>query len=337
MRKISLLGLALAALLMVSCQDSKTETPAAEPVSVTKTVGISKFVSHPALDAVEQGIQDELKAEGLDVNFDLQNANADSNSAASIAAKFKSDKVDIAVGIATPTAQALVQTLTDIPVIFSAVTDPVSAGLVTSLSAGNGNVSGLSDMSPVKEQIAFLVKLDPSVKTLGMVYTGGEANAVVLEELAAQACKDLGLGFVPVSIVNSAEVKSATESIVGKVDAFYIGVDNTVVSAIAALTDVAATNKKPVMSADPSSAHDVEVLAAWGFDYYKMGRATGRMIGEIFGGTDISTIPTRFMTDVQDISLLINLDSAAKLGITIPEDLVNSASTIIKDGMLTEK
>lgn len=299
-------------------------------------IGISKIVSHPALDAVERGIQDELKAEGVDARYDLQNANGDINTAASIANKFKSENVAIAVGIATPTAQALVNTIKETPVVYAAVTDPVGAGLVASLDSGGPNVTGVSDLTPVKQQIDFLTQLVP-IKRLGHVYSSGEANAVTLAKLAEQACKELGIEFVPATVTNSAEVKQATETIAGKVDGIYVSTDNTVVSALSALTDVAMKHGIPVMSADPSSAEKMDVLAAWGFNYYKMGRVTGRMIGEILGGKKTADIPARFMTDPTDVDLLINLDVAKRLGITVPERMLGLANSVVRDGKLIKK
>lgn len=336
MKKIvsAVLAAALAAALLVSC--AKTQEPAA---GAKITIGISKIVSHPALDAVEKGIQDSLKELKVDAAFDLQNANGDPNTAASIANKFKSDKVAVAVGIATPTAQALVKAFADVktPVVYSAVTDPVDAGLVASKDAGGEYVTGISDMTPVKSQLEFLVKLDPKVKKVGMVFTGGEANAVVLKNTAEAAAKELGLTLVGASIANSAEVKSAAESIADKVDAFYVSTDNTVVSAIAALTEVAKAKKKPVISADPSSSEKVEVLASWGFNYYKMGLATGRLIKQILDGKKTADFPVQYMTDAKDVDILINLDSAKALGIVVPQDVIDGASIVVKDGAATAK
>lgn len=299
-------------------------------------IGISKFVTHPALDAVEKGIQDELKAEGIDASYDLQNANGDMNTAAQIADKFESEHVTVAVGIATPTAQALVNKIKNIPIVYSAVTDPVGAGLVASTEHGGANVTGVSDLTPVKQQIELLLKIKP-IKRLGMVYTSGEANAVELAKLAREACKELGIEFVSQTVTNSAEVMPATQSIVGRVDGIYVSTDNTVVSALPSLLDVAMKAGVPVMSADPSSATSLPVLAAWGFDYYKLGRATGRMIIEILHGKKTSEIPTRYMTSASDVNLLINLDVAKKLGLTVPKDIVDSATEIVQNGQLTQK
>jgi putative ABC transport system substrate-binding protein len=299
-------------------------------------IGISKIVSHPALDAVEQGIQDQLKDMGYDLEYDLQNANGEVSTAASIANKFKSEHVRIAVGIATPTAQALANALHDITVVYSAVTDPVDAGLVDSFDRGGKNITGVSDMTPVRDQIKFLNRIK-KINRLGHVYSSSEANAVRLAGMAKDACDALGIEFVPATVTNSAEVKQATQTIINRVDGIYVSTDNTVVSALAALTEVALENKVPVMSADPSSAEKFDVLAAWGFDYYKMGRATGRLIARLLKGEKPENIPTIFMTDPSDIDLLINLDVAKKLGLSFPQDVIDSASKIVENGKLITK
>lgn len=300
-------------------------------------VGVSKIVAHPALDAIEQGMQDELKDLGFGkISYDFQNANGELSTAASIAQKFKADKVNIAVGIATPASQALVNALDEIPVIYAAVTDPVDAGLVSSFTRGEKNVTGVSDMTPVKDQITFLMKLK-KIKTLGHIYASHEANAVTLAKMAKKACQELGVEFVETTVSNSSEVKQAAQSIAGRVDAFYLSTDNTVISALSAVADVAKANKIPIMSADPSSAEKFEVLAAWGFDYYKMGRATGRLVSRILNGEKPENIGTVFMTDPSDVDLLINLDVAKSLGITFPENIVKQAGRIVKDGELIRK
>ncbi len=307
---------------------------AAAPQKVT--IGISKIVAHPALDAVEKGIQDELAAAKINATFDLQNANGDISTAASIANKFQSEKVTLAVGIATPTSQSLVNTLKGIPIVFSAVTDPVKAGLVPSLKGAKKPVTGVSDMTPVKQQIELLLKIK-KIKRLGHIYTSSEENAVVLAGVVKQACKELGLEYVETTVSKSAEVKQAVQAIIKRVDALYISTDNTVVSALSAIADVANKSKVPIMSADPSSAEKYPVLAAWGFDYYKMGRATGGLIVEILNGKKAEQLPTRFMTKTSDVDLLVNLDVAKKLGLTIPKDIIKSANKIIENGKLSNK
>jgi putative tryptophan/tyrosine transport system substrate-binding protein len=301
------------------------------------TIGISKYVAHPALDAVEQGIQDRLLELGYeDVRYDLQSANADMSTASQIAAKFKADRVDVAVAIATPNAQALVSAMDDIPVVFTAVTDPVDAELVPSLSGGGGNVTGYSDMTPVREQIELIAEV-AKVDAIGHVYSAGEANALVLAEQAAQVADELGIEFITSTITNSAEVRQATQSIIDRVDVMYVSTDNAVVSALSTLVDVAAGDGVPVVTADPSSAEEQGVIAAYGFDYYTMGLATGDLVARILEGEDPNDIPVQFLTDAEDLILHVNLDVAEELGITLPDSIVDEADKLVENGTLTER
>lgn len=325
-----LLIIAAAALIFTGCSKEKEAESAAEaaaPAAEPLKIGISKIVAHPALDALENGIMEVVSAEYPDAAFDLQNANGEMATAASIAQKFKAEKVDVAVGIATPTAQALAQAISDAPVVFCAVTDPVDAGLITSTDKGEGNITGVSDMTPVKEQIELMASMI-DLKTLGHVYTNSEANAVRLAEITEEVCGELGIEFIGTGVSNSAEVKQAAQTIAGKVDAFYVSTDNTVVSAISAMIDVADKAGIPIVSADPTSSENGGVLLSWGFDYYKMGKAAGRMILEILGGADTDSMPTMFMTDPSDIDLLIDPAVADKLGITIPADISSAARKV---------
>jgi len=291
-------------------------------------IGISKIVSHPALDAVVKGIQDELSVAEINATFDVQNANGDISTAASIANKFQADKVTLAVGVATPTAQALVNTLKGIPIVFTAVTDPVRAGLVASLGKGETNVTGVSDMVPVKQQIELLMKIK-KVKRLGQIYTSSEQNAVVLAGIVKQVCRELKVEYVESTVTSSSEVKQAAQEIIHRVDALYISTDNTVVSAMSTIAEVAMQNKVPIMSADPRSSAAHAVLTAWGGDYYKIGRATGKMIVEILNGKQPGQIPIRIMTEASDADLMFNLEVANKLGLSVSNDLLRSAGKVI--------
>ena len=295
-------------------------------------IGVSKFLAHPALDAVEAGMQDYLKSVGKEVRFDFQNANADSSATSQIAQKFKADRVRMAVGIATSSAQALAMVLPDRPVIFSAVTDPLAAGLVTTYKTGYAEqVTGVSDMNPVEAQIELLARLT-GAKVIGNVYASGEANGVVLMQQAKAATEKLGLQFVTAAVANTSEVMSATQSIVGRVDALYIATDNTVISALPSVDDVAKKAGVPLMTADPSNVEGTEFLVAWGFDYYKIGLATGEIIAQLLDGKKAGEIGTVFLTDPADFELWVNLDAAKKLGITIPADIESSAAVLVKDG-----
>lgn len=299
-------------------------------------IGIAKIVQHVALDSVEQGIIDVLKENNVDAEFDLQNANGDVNTATQIAMKYRDENVDVAVGIATPVALALANTIKDIPIVFGTVTDPVGVGLVSSLDKGEGNVTGMSDAIPTKQHIATFKEI-AGIKTLGYIYTSNEANSVSSLKLVEQACKEQGLNLVTQSISNSSEVRQAAEAIIDKVDGIYLTTDNTVFSALSSLIQVFEKNKKPVFSGDVTGVKEGGCLMASGFNYYKAGRATGEMVLEILNGKKPEELPVRFMTDPKDTDLLIDLDSAKNCGIAIPESYINDANMIFQNGKLEEK
>jgi putative ABC transport system substrate-binding protein len=302
-----------------------------------KIIGVAKFVSHPALDAIEKGIVDELSASKPDYTIDLQNANADMNTAAQIAQRFKQQKVALAVGIATPTAQALANQIKDRPVIYSAVTDPVSAGLVASMDKGGANITGTSDMTPVREQLDLLRSLKPDIKRVGNIYASGEANSVALAAIVKSYCQENGLEYVESTITNSSEAKQALLSIAGRIDGLYLGNDNTVFSALSGLAEVALEKKIPIVTADPSSAETIPVLAALGYDYYRMGVATGKIVVRVLNGEKTVDIPAFLPKDSEDMTFVLNLDTAKSISVSVDQSIIDRAKVIISDGQLTRK
>jgi putative ABC transport system substrate-binding protein len=329
----ALSALALLAGALTGCAAKKD---AAAGAAKTYKIGISKIVAHPALDAVEKGVQDELAAQGIAATFDLQNANGDVNTATQIATKFKSDNDDLVVAIATPTAVAAANVIKDKPVIFATVTDPVSAGLVDENNMGKGNVTGLSDKIDVLQQITIFARV-AKIKTLGYIYTSSEANSASSLADVQKACDTLGIKLVPQSINNSSEVKQATEAIIGRVDGIYLTTDNTVFSALPALVAVARAAKKPVFSADTTSAQEGGCLIASGFDYYKAGRATGKIVADVLKGKAPAEIPVKYITDPAETDFVIDLDAAKNCGIEFPKDIVDAASKVFENGKLTTK
>lgn len=299
-------------------------------------IGIAKIVQHVALDSVEQGIVDVLKENGVDAEFDLQNANGDVNTAAQIAMKYKDENVDVAVGIATPVALALANTLKDIPVVFGTVTDPLGAGLVTTLEHGEGNVTGMSDEIPTGQHIAMFKEI-AGIKTLGYIYTSSEANSVSSLELVKAACEANGIKLVTQAITNSSEVKQAAETIVDRVDGIYLTTDNTVFSALSSLVQVFGAAKKPIFSGDVTGAMAGGCVIASGFNYYKAGRATGDMVLQILNGKKPADMPVRFMTEPSDSDLLFDLDAAKACGIEIPSKYLDAANMIFQNGALVTK
>lgn len=326
----------LSVLLMVAlCLSSVTaKTKKAKPKKVK--IGIAKILQHPALDSVEQGIIDAVNDAGFKVTYDLQNANGDVNTANQIAAQYKAEKVDVAVGIATPIAIALANTMKNIPIVFGTVTDPLGAGLVTTLEHGEGNVTGMSDELPSNEHIK-LFKQIAGIKTLGYIYTASEDNSVSALNLVKKGCEEAGLELVVQAISNSSEVKQAAEAIVDRVDGLYLSTDNTVFSALPSLVAVFNKAKKPIFSGDVTGALEGGCFMASGFNYYKAGYATGEMVVEILNGKKPSEMPVRFMTKPSDSDLLFDLDVAKTCGITIPQEYLDQATYIIENGKLTEK
>ena len=290
-------------------------------------IGISKLMAHPALDSIEKRIKDYLLENGIDADVETQNANGDISTAVSITQLFDTEKKDLVVGIATPTAQALANTFEDIPVVFATVTDPENAGL-----SGLENVAGTSDMVPVEEHLKIIEEVT-GAERIGMIYTSGEANGITLMEAMKEACEKNGVELITASVSNSSEVKMAAESIIDRVDAMYEATDNTVISAIASVSEVCMDNDVPLFSADVTSSFDADVLIAGGFDYYASGRLTGEVIERMLNGEEAKDIGTLYL---EDLKILVNLDVATRLGIQIPDDIMQRARYVIENGETNE-
>lgn len=329
---ITVVGLCFAALLFMSVGGKEPSGGGTRQVRI----GVAKIVQHVALDACEKGIVDALAEHGVDAVFDFQNANGDMNTAAQIANKFKADKVQVAVGIGTPMAVALANTITDAPVVFSTVTDPVGANLVSTLARGEKNVTGLSDAIPTGEHIALFKEI-AGISTLGYIYTSSEANSISALALVEEACRSLVLTLVTQAISTSAELRQASEAIVNRVDGIYLTTDNTVFSALPALIQVFQAAKKPIFSGDVTGALNGGCAIASGFNYYKAGIATGNIVVDILGGKKPAEIPVKFLTDPSESDLLFDLDAAKNCGITIPQRYLSQANYIFENGALTSR
>lgn len=298
-------------------------------------IGITQIVEHPALDAARDGFIAALEEagfkEGEDVVYDLQNAQGDFANAISIAQKFKDDKVDLILAIATPTAQAAAQVNKEIPIVFNAVTDPVAASLVQSWESSGNNVTGISDAAPNKQQVELIPLFLPEAKNIGVIYNAGEVNSVVQIEVARETSKELGLNLIEVTVSNSSEVLMAAQSLEGRVDAIYIVTDNTVVSALESVIKVCNQEKIALIVADPSSV-DKGALASYGIDYFSLGKKSGEIAIQIINGAKPSDIPIQTITDPKDLQFVVNLDTAKIIGISVSEEILKTADKIIKDG-----
>lgn len=296
-------------------------------------VGIAVINNHPALLEIEQGIIDELKAQNMNVIIDSQNANNDANIINAIASKFASDKKDLSIGIATPAAVALANSITDRPVLFATVNDPIGAGLVDSFDKGKNNVTGLCDALPIREHLKIYHSIYP-FKKLGFIYNGAEKNSITMLKTTQEVCKEMGVELLPITIYNPAEVNMAAESLVSRVDAFYVVTDNTLVSGLTALITAAANNKKPIFSEDYTSAVNGGILYAIGFDYYKAGRKTGKMAVEILKGKSPDEMPVTFMEYPEESVVIVDMDRAKALNIEIPKELITENTKIIENNKI---
>ena len=322
----TLIGLTLltAAFALTACSDGDAGSGSNDADGQQSyQIGITQIVEHPSLDAAREGFKQALADAGLDVTYDEQNAQGDQATATSIATTFAGADLDLVLAIATPTAQASVQAITDLPILITAVTDPVEAGLVDSWDAPGGNVTGTSDINPVDEQLGLLAELVPEARTVGVVYSAGEVNSQIQVDLARTAAEDLGLQIEEATVTNSSEVQQAAESL--DVDAYYVPTDNTVVSALESLLQVAESRSLPVIAADGASV-ERGALGTYGLDYERLGYQTGEMAVQVLTeGADPAQMP---IETLDELSLLLNAGTADRIGVELPAELVEAADTV---------
>jgi putative ABC transport system substrate-binding protein len=294
------------------------------------TVAVTAIVEHPALDAARDGIKEALSEagykEGENLTFVYESAQGNPGTAAQIARQFVGDAPNVIVPISTPSAQAVVSATRDIPVVFTAVSDPLGAELIKDMQKPGGNVTGLSDMSPVADHVALIKEITPNAKSIGFIYNTAEANSVsTLAALKAEAEK-AGLTIVESVATKSAEVQGAARALVGRVDVIYIPTDNTIVSAFEAAVGVAEEAKIPLYAGDTDSVNR-GALAALGFNYFDVGKQTGEIVVRVLKGEKPGDIPVRVAAGTD---LVINKKAAAKMGVTFPESITSRATKTIE-------
>jgi len=316
-------------IVLASLASCSTGTPGTNPSSTTLHIGIAQIVSHPSLDAIRAGFEDCMGTLGYtDVAYDEQNPQGDQAALTSIANNFKAAKLDLVVAITTPVAQAMAQAIPDRSIIFAGVTDPVSAGLVNSFEAPGGNLTGTSDYPPIDAQIQLIKDIKPDVKTIGVVYASSEVNAEVQMNLAKDAAAKLGIDLKAAAVTTSAEVAQAAASLKG-VDAFYVGNDNTVVSAVEALVQVAEQQQVPVIAADPDSVTR-GATASYAINQHDMGCQAATLADKVLKGASPATLPVVKMADLTDsLVLTINPSAAALQGVTIPDSVSSRPGTVV--------
>ncbi len=289
-------------------------------------IAVTQFIEHPSLDQTYQGFLDGLKAKGLEVGknltVDFTNAQGDQSIAQTIAGQFANNNADLIFAIATPSAQALANTITDRPIVVGAVTDFVSAHLVQSNEKPGGNITGVSDLTPIKDQIDLIKHLLPNAKTLGIIYSSGEANSEVQAIDAKKTAEENGFDVQTVTISGTNDIQQVTESIIDRVDALWLPADNALASAMATVAQIALQKKVPIFPA-------VEAMAAQGglasisINYHQLGQQAADMAYDILvNGRKPADLPIQIASNPE---LVINEDYAKTIGYTFPDDIQQKA------------
>ncbi|CCH47752.1 ABC transporter substrate-binding protein [Pseudodesulfovibrio piezophilus] len=292
------------------------------------TISITQIVEHPSLDAMRNGFLDRLKEKGVDVTANVHIAQGNAATNVQIVSQMRGENPDLILAIATPGAQAAAQKIKDCPILFTGVTDPVSAGLVHDLKNTHGrNITGMSDFSPMDKHVALIKEVVPSAQSVGVIYNAGEPNSVALVQKLREEILKSHLKLEEATIANSSGVYQAAKSLVGKTDVIYIPTDNTAISALESAIKVCRQNKLPLIVGDVDSV-ERGAIAAVAVDYYKMGLQTGDMAYKILvEGIQPADMPIEFLND---LNLHINKTAAASMGITLPDDLIKRASKVIQ-------
>lgn len=323
------LSLTLSALLLTSAgcgskpeEGSPSSGSGGDTDKKSYSIAISQYVEHPSLDATREGIIAALKdggiTEGDNLKLDENNAQGDPTNNLSIGQKLKDTKADLVIAIATPSALAVKENVKEKPVLFAAVTDPLDAKLVTNLEKPGGNISGASDTNPeaTKQLMKFVSTHFPNVKKVGIIINEGEANAVVMSKTAEDALKEYGIELIKAPVTNTSEVKQAAESLVGKVDAFYITLDNIVVSGVDAVIQTAKANKLPFFSSDRDTV-EKGAFATVGFKYFDHGYQVGQMAVDVLKN---GKNPADMKITIPDkLDLILNAKAAADYGIEVTD------------------
>lgn len=314
---------AAAACLMVAglaACGNEPSTPS-NPDEKVFQIGIVQLAEHPALDEATRGFKEFLTEKlGDKVQFNVQNAQGEQTNCTTIVNQFVSSKVDLIMANATNAVKAAREATSDIPVVGTSVTDYVFSGLVASNEAPGANVTGASDMNPVNVQVQLMKTLCPEVKTVGIVINSGEENSAIQAEEAKTAFEAEGFAVKIYSVADTNEIQTVVTAACNEVDAFYEPTDNLIAANVPTMSNITTAAGKPVICGEGGMCES-GFLATYAISYYELGRAAGEQAFNILvNGADPATTPI-FFFDVSNLSLVINEENAAELGITIPEEL----------------
>lgn len=325
MKKVfALLTASLLALsLFAACGKSASSTsqaassPSADASGKSYTIGLIQFMEHPSLDEIRIAFTDAITSkaaeQGIQVTVDYKNAQGDNSMINSINRQFVDNGVDAIVAIATPAAQGAATATKDIPIIFSAVTDPVAAGLVEDLTKPGGNISGTSDAIAVEKIFELADELTPGIQKYGLIYNKGEANSVSVIEETKAYLDTVGIEYMEKTVTAPGEVQQTARVLFEDCDAVFAPIDNTVASAMTVLSDEAIAAKKPVYVAADSMVHDGG-LATVGVNYTDLGIQTADMALRVLQGEPVANMPVEVLTDLK---VVVNEETAAAIGVDV--------------------
>ncbi|MFA9398640.1 MAG: ABC transporter substrate-binding protein [Clostridiaceae bacterium] len=326
-KKLSILVSTILAISALSgCSSAKTDGTSSDDKTIK--IGITQIVEHSALDSAREGFITALEENGYkdgeNIKIDFQNAQGDMPTTQTIAQKFVDDGDDLIFAISTPSAQAAYNATKDIPIIITAVTDPIDAGLVKSLTNSGTNVTGTSDATPIDQQFDLFMTLFKDSKNVGVIYNTSESNSEIQVKNAQIVADNLGLNLIPQGITSVNDIPQTIDSLLNKIDILYLPTDNMVASSIPIIIEKCYKASIPVVGAE--SAHvENGALCTIGIDYNKLGYESGLKAVEILKGKSPSEIP---ITVQENATVVINEDAAKKLSVIIPDNIKKDATLV---------
>lgn len=318
------IGLTLGAGVLLAACGGSDENAANDGANKELAIGILQLMDHESLNASRQGFVDVLEeagyVEGENLTLDYQNAQGDQANLQTMSERLAGDN-DLILAIATPAVQSLANIEKDTPILFTAVTDPVDAGLVASLEKPGANITGTTDAGPIEEQVKLLLSVAEDAENIGIIYNSSEPNSVIQAEQAKSILEENDQNVVVLTVSSTNDVQQAMESLAQDVDGVYIPTDNTLASTMATVAQVAKNYKLPVVAAAADQVLDGG-LATYGIDYYELGRQTGEMALDILENG--ATTADMAVQSSKNLELVVNEEMAEALGIdpasiTVPE------------------
>lgn len=328
-RTILMAGLAAGILACLAGCRNEAPTPKQQAAEALMPIGVVQIVQHKALDEASRGIIDGLAErgykDGVNIKFDIQNAQGDQSNLHNIVNRFIANKSRVIFAVATPAAQSAASATKSIPIVATAVTNFEIARLVKSNEHPGGNVTGVSDINPVADQLKFLLELDPGVKSVAALYNSSEVNSEFQVGLLKKAAAELGVDVVDATVTNVNEIPQVVRNVAGRVQGIYIPTDNVIASALPAVMKVAVAAHLPVIAGEGEPVRG-GALASIGVDYYELGRMTGRMGADILDGKAVPA-DMSVQSQVSD-KVIVNMKTAREIGLKVPESVLKRAEKV---------